>query len=103
MLPITVFWRNRRRLFASLSAVLIKEGRDAGRDQVRLEAEVRRAEEVIPSSTSRFIPFSPSSPFVFKETDLKGEEAPNKEQPARVDGNRERAARSELLNGAEAL
>ena len=70
---------------------------------VRLEAEVRRVEEVIPSSTSRFIPFSPSSPFVFKETDLKGEEAPNKEQPARVDGNRERAARSEMLNGAEAL
>jgi hypothetical protein len=34
---------------------------------------------------------------------IKGEEAPNKEQPARVDGNRERAARSELLNGAEAL
>ena len=51
---------------------------------VRLEAEVRRVAEVLPSSTSRFIPFSPSSQFVFKETDLKGEEAPDEERPVRV-------------------
>ena len=32
---------------------------------VRLETEARLAEEVLPSSTSRFIPFSPRSQFVF--------------------------------------
>ena len=52
---------------------------------VRLEAEARLVEKVLPSSTSRFISFSPNSQFVFKETDLKGEEAPNKEPPPRVD------------------
>ncbi len=52
---------------------------------VRLEAEARLVEECRPSSTSRFIPFNPSGQFVFKETDLKGEAAPNKEQPAGVD------------------
>jgi hypothetical protein len=47
---------------------------------VRLEAEARLAEEVLPSSASRFIPFSAKSQFVFKETDLKGNEA----RPVRV-------------------
>jgi hypothetical protein len=51
---------------------------------VRSEAQARLVEEVLPSSTSRFIPFSPSSQFVFKQTDLKGEEAPNEERPVRV-------------------
>ena len=51
---------------------------------VRLEVEARLVEEVLPPSTSRFIPFSPSSQFVFKQTDLKGEEAPNEERLVKV-------------------
>jgi hypothetical protein len=51
---------------------------------VRSEAEARLVEEVLPSSASRFIPFSPSSQFVFKETDLKGEEAPSEERPRQM-------------------
>ena len=51
---------------------------------VRSEAQARLVEEVLPSSTSRFIPFSPSSKFVFKQTDLKGEEAPNEERLVKV-------------------
>ncbi len=44
---------------------------------VRSEAEARLVEEVLPSSTSRFIPFSPSSQFVFAQLDLNGEEGPS--------------------------
>ena len=51
---------------------------------VRLEAEARIVEEVLPLSTSRLIPFSASGQFVFKETDLKGDEAPSDERPVRV-------------------
>ena len=51
---------------------------------VRSEAEARLLEEVLPSSTSRFIPFRPSSQCVFKQPGLKGEEAPNEEQPVKV-------------------
>jgi hypothetical protein len=48
---------------------------------VRLEAKGRRVEEVLPSSTSSFIPFSPRSHFVFKETDAKGGETSDKDGP----------------------
>jgi hypothetical protein len=48
---------------------------------VRSEAEARLGEEVLPSNKSRFIPFSPSSQFVFKQPDLKGEEGPSEKQP----------------------
>ena len=51
---------------------------------VRSEAEARLGEEALPSSTSRFIPFSPSCQFVFKETGLKDNEAPREEQSAKV-------------------
>jgi hypothetical protein len=51
---------------------------------VRLEAEARLVEEVLPSSRSHFVPFDPKSQFAFKETDLKGDEAPSEEQPVRV-------------------
>ena len=51
---------------------------------VRSEAEARLVEDILPSSTSAFIPFGPSGQFVFKETGLKGDEAPSEEQPARV-------------------
>jgi hypothetical protein len=50
---------------------------------VRLEAEARLV-EVLPPSTSRFVPFSASSQFVFKETDFKGDKAPSEERPVRV-------------------
>ena len=43
---------------------------------VRSEAEARLVEDILPSSTAPFIPFSPSSQFVSKETGLKGNEAP---------------------------
>ena len=46
---------------------------------VRLEAEARLVEHILPFSTSRFIPFSPSSQFVFKQPDLKAEEVPSEE------------------------
>ena len=48
---------------------------------VRSEAEARLVEEALPSSTSRFIPFSPSCQFVFKETDAKGGETSDKDGP----------------------
>jgi hypothetical protein len=48
---------------------------------LRLEAERRRVvQEVPPSSTSNFIPFSLRSQFILKETDLKGEEAGSERQ-----------------------
>jgi hypothetical protein len=48
---------------------------------VRSEAKARLVDEVLPSSTSCFIPFSPSSQFAFKQPDLKGEEAPGEKSP----------------------
>jgi hypothetical protein len=51
---------------------------------VRSEAEARLVEEVLPSSTSRFIPFNPKSKFAFKDTDPKSAEAPNEEPAVRV-------------------
>ena len=48
---------------------------------VRSEAKARLVEDMLPSSTSSFIPFSPRTQFIFKETDLKGEEVPSKERP----------------------
>jgi hypothetical protein len=48
------------------------------------EAEARLVEDILPSSTAPFIPFSPSSQFVSKETGLKGNEAPREEQPVKV-------------------
>ena len=51
---------------------------------VRSEAKARLVEEVLPSSTFLFVPFIPRIQFTFKETDLKGEEAPNQERPASV-------------------
>jgi hypothetical protein len=51
---------------------------------VRSEAKERLVEEVLPSSTSQFVPFNPRSQFVFKETDPKGAEAPSEEPPVRV-------------------
>jgi hypothetical protein len=50
----------------------------------RSEAKARLVEEVLPSSTSQFIPFSPRTQFVFKETDLKVKEAPSEERPVSV-------------------
>jgi hypothetical protein len=51
---------------------------------MRLEVEGRLVQEVLPSSTSGFIPFSPKSEVVFKETDLKGERTTNPEWPVRL-------------------
>ena len=51
---------------------------------VRSEAQARLVEEVLPSSRSSFIPFSPKSQFAFKDTGLKGEKPPSEEWPDRV-------------------
>ena len=51
---------------------------------VRLEAEARLAEEVLPSRTSRFIPFSLKRQFGFKETESEAAEAPSKVPLVRV-------------------
>jgi hypothetical protein len=48
---------------------------------VRSEAEVRLVDKVLPSSTSCFIQFSPTSQFVFKQPDLTGEEARSERPP----------------------
>jgi hypothetical protein len=51
---------------------------------VRSEAKARLVEDVLPSSTSSFIPFSPRTQFTFKQTDLKAKEASSEERPVRV-------------------
>jgi hypothetical protein len=51
---------------------------------VRSEAEARLVNEVLPWSTSSFIPFVPRSQFVFKKTDLNSTEPPSEEPPVRV-------------------
>jgi hypothetical protein len=48
------------------------------------EAKARLVEEVLPSSASHFIPFRPSSKFVFRETEFKGEQARSEERPVGV-------------------
>jgi hypothetical protein len=40
---------------------------------VRSEVEARLVEDMLPSSTSRFIPFSPRNQFAFKQRDLKSQ------------------------------
>ena len=59
-------------------------------------------EDILPSSTAPFIPFSPSSQFVSKETGLKGNEAPREEQPVKV-AVTEEWRQSELVKRASAL
>ena len=51
---------------------------------LRLEAERRLAQDVLPSSASRQILFSPKSKFAFKETNQEGAEAPSVEPPVRL-------------------
>jgi len=51
---------------------------------VRSEAKARLVEDVLPSSTSSFIPFSPRTQFTFKQTDLKAKEASSEERPVSV-------------------
>jgi hypothetical protein len=67
---------------------------------VRSEAKARVVEDVLPSSSSSFIPFSPRTQFTFKETDLKetdlketdlketdlkAKESPSEERPVSAD------------------
>jgi hypothetical protein len=51
---------------------------------VRSEAKGRLVEEVLPSSTSQFIPFRPRTHFTFKEADFRAKDAPSEERPVRV-------------------
>ena len=82
MLSITVFRRVESSLVASLFGCLVAMLAEIF--MVRSEAEARLVEDILPSSTAPFIPFSPSSQFVSKETGLKGNEAPREEQPVKV-------------------
>jgi hypothetical protein len=51
---------------------------------LRLEAERRLAQDVLPSSASHQMPFSPKRQFAFKETNREGAEAPSEEPPVRL-------------------
>jgi hypothetical protein len=86
VLPITVFLRDRSSVTTSLFGCLIRKvvAMLAEIFMLRLEAKARLVEEVLPSSTSVFVPLSPRRRFSFKQPDLKGEEAPNEEQSAKV-------------------
>ena len=86
VLPITVFLRDRSTSKASLFRCLIQKvvAMLAEIFMLRLEAKARLVEEVLPSSASQFIPFSPMTQFTFKETDLKAKEAPREERPVSV-------------------
>jgi hypothetical protein len=51
---------------------------------MRLEAERRLGQEVLPSSASRLIPFSPKSQFAFKKANHEEAEALSKEPLVRL-------------------
>jgi hypothetical protein len=51
---------------------------------MRLEAERRLAQEILPTSASRLIPFSPKSQFAFLKANQEGAEAPSEEPPVRL-------------------
>jgi hypothetical protein len=53
---------------------------------MRSEVEARLVEDILPSSTSPFIPFRPSGQFVFNETGLKGDEVTRDQQPVKMVG-----------------
>ena len=80
------FWTDRCNLKVSLFRCLIQKvvAMLAEIFMVRLEAEARLVEEVVPSRTSRFIPFSLKRQFGFKETEPKAAEAPSKEPLVRL-------------------
>ena len=86
VLSITVFRRDRSTLHTCLFGCSDPQvvAMLAEIFMLRLEAKARLVEEVLPSSASQFIPFSPRTQFVFKETDLKGKEAPSEERPVSV-------------------
>jgi hypothetical protein len=56
-------------------------------------------EEVLPSSTSQFIPFSPRTQFTFKSTDPKVAEAPRKEVPVATINDEELAILCDIVSG----
>jgi hypothetical protein len=86
VLPITVFRRDRSTVCASLFGCLIQKvvAMLAEIFMVRSEAKARLVDDVLASSTSRFIPFSLRTQLTFKETDLKAKEAPSEERPVSV-------------------
>jgi hypothetical protein len=86
VLPVTVFRRGKSTipipLFGCFDPKVVAMLAEIF--MVRLEAEARLVEEVLPSSTSRFIPFSPKSQFGFKEAERKVVEAPSEEPLVRL-------------------
>ena len=86
VLSVTAFGRDRSTLNASLFSCSEPKvvAMLAEIFMVRSEAKARLVEEVLPSSTSQFIPCSPRTQFTFKQADLKAEEAPSEERPVSV-------------------
>ena len=83
VLPITDFQSDRSTLIASVFGCFDPKvvAMLAEIFMVRSEAKARLVEEVLPSSTSRFIPLSPRTQFTFKKTEPKVAEAPREEPP----------------------
>ena len=65
---------------------------------VRSEARARLVEEVLPSSTSSFIPFSPRTQFTFKNTAPNVAEAPH-EEPLATINDEELAILCDIVSG----
>ena len=86
VLPITVLRRDRSTLHAPLFSCLVQKvvAMLAEIFMVRSEAKARLVEEVLPSSVSQFIPFSPRTQFTFKNTDPKVADGPREEPLVRV-------------------
>ena len=66
---------------------------------VRSEAKARLVEEVLPSSMSCFIPFSPRTQFTFKNTKPKVAEAPREEPPVATINDQELAILCDIVSG----
>jgi hypothetical protein len=68
---------------------------------MRLEAEARLVQEVLPASASGFIPFNPESQVVFKEADLEGDGGRKTRLACQTDLVTEAGRLSELMNGGQ--
>jgi hypothetical protein len=84
--PTPFFRRDRHSVSTALFGRLIQKvvAMLAEIFMLRLEAQARLVEEVLPSSASPFIRFSPRNLFVLKQTDVRGEQVTSEEPPVGV-------------------
>jgi hypothetical protein len=66
---------------------------------VRREAKARLVEDVLPSSTCSFIPFSPRTQFTFNNTVPKVAKAPQEESPVATINDQELAILCDIVSG----